>query len=95
MVKQSNNLLVTRVTGGESMPYDQSLDEKVFAEVKDFDKTRINISVYSYNHGPKKVQITRENKDSKDVWRYVKLGRLSKEEIEGTLPIIQKALSTM
>jgi hypothetical protein len=77
------------------MPYDSSLDEKVFSKAWESEATRVTISVYSYNNGPKKVQITRENKDPNGNFRFTKLGRLSKEEAEGILPLIQEAVNTI
>lgn len=77
------------------MPYDPNLDEKVFAESWEADSTRITVSVYSYNQGPKKLQITRENKDGEGNFRFTRLGRMSKEEVDAVLPLIQKALGTM
>lgn len=77
------------------MPYETELDEKVFSEAWEAEGTRINISVYSYNKGPKKLQITRENRIGDGDFRYVKMGRLSKEEIEAILPLIKEALTKM
>jgi hypothetical protein len=77
------------------MPYDRNLDVESFKEVKEFGDTRITVSVYAYNNGPKKLQITRENHTSDDEWRFTKLGRLSKDETQAILPLIQKALGGM
>lgn len=77
------------------MPYDSSLDEQVFSKSYETPATKIIVSVYSYNQGPKKLQLTRENKDSGGTARFVKLGRLFKEEIEAILPLIQEAMQEM
>ena len=77
------------------MPYNSSLDEKMFSEAWEADNDRISVSVYSYNGGPKKLQITRENKDREGNFRFTKLGRLSKEEVQAILPLVQKALECM
>lgn len=77
------------------MPYDSSLDEKLFAESWESERGRITVSVYSYNKGAGKLQITRENKDSQDNFRFTKLGRMSKEEVEAILPLINKAIEHM
>ena len=77
------------------MPYDSSLDERLFSKVWENEAERISVSVYSYNNGAKKLQITRENKDRQGNFRFVKLGRLSKEELEGILPFVQEALGNM
>ena len=77
------------------MPYDGSLDEQLFSNSWDGEGTKITISVYSYNKGAKKLQITRENQTNEGEYRFTKLGRLAKEEAEGILPLIQEALAKM
>ena len=77
------------------MPYDSSLDEKLFSKTWEGELDRISVSVYSYNSGPKKLQITRESKDRQGNYRFVKLGRISKEETQAILPIIQEAVENM
>ncbi len=77
------------------MPYDKALDVESFKEVKEFEDTRITVGVFSYNDGEKKLQITRENRDQNDEWRFTKLGRLSKHELKEILPGIMKAVEAM
>ena len=77
------------------MPYDQSLDQEIFKEVKDFGNTRVTIGIFSYNGGEKKMQVSRENKDQTEEWRFAKLGRLSKSEAREIVPIMMKALESM
>lgn len=77
------------------MPYDKSLDEQVFSESFDTKNGRITVSVYSYNQGAKKLQITREARNAEGNYIIAKLGRLSKEELEAILPMFQKALAQM
>ncbi len=77
------------------MPYDSNLDDQLFSESVDFEDTKISVSVYSYNNGPKKVQITRENKDTQGNFRFTKLGRMSKEEAEAVLPLITNAIASI
>lgn len=77
------------------MPYDSSLDNQLFSKVLETDGGRITVSVYSYNNGPLKLQIVRENKDAEGNFRFAKLGRLSKEEALGILPLVQEAISHM
>ena len=77
------------------MPYDASLDEALFSKSWENDSERLTVSVYSYNKGPKKLQITRENRDQEGGFRFTKLGRMSKQEIENVLPLIQEALGFM
>lgn len=77
------------------MPYNADLDKELFSEKWEDDRTRIRVGLFSYNQGQKKVQITRENKDNDDNFRFTKLGRLTKEELKGILPLIEKALEKM
>jgi predicted transcriptional regulator len=77
------------------MPYDSNLDNQVFSRFWENDSGKIVVSVYSYNNGPKKIQIVREVKDRNGEYSFAKLGRLTKEETEGILPLIQEALKNM
>lgn len=75
------------------MPYDSSLDKQVFAKSSELESTKLTVSVYSYNNGPKKLQISRENMDTEGQWRFSKLGRMTKEEFASILPDLQEALN--
>ena len=77
------------------MPYDSSLDQTLFSKDWTTDNERLTVSVRSYNNGPKKLQITRESRDSQGELRFAKLGRLTKEEIDNILPLIQEATKKM
>lgn len=77
------------------MPYDTSLDNQVFSKSWENDTGKIVVSVYSYNNGPKKLQIVREIKNKGGEYTFAKLGRLSKEEIQEILPLIQEAIKNM
>jgi len=77
------------------MPYDSSLDVQVFSRFFENDNGKIAVSVYSYNNGPKKLQIVREIKDRNGEFSFAKLGRLTKDEIEGVLPLIQESIKSM
>lgn len=74
------------------MPYDKSLDKEIFSKNWEDDGCRITVSVFSYNNGPKKLQISRENKNAEGELRFAKLGRLTKEEAQAILPYINEAL---
>ncbi|MCK5083172.1 MAG: hypothetical protein KAR31_09730 [Candidatus Omnitrophica bacterium] len=77
------------------MPYDQSLDVASFKETKEFADTRITVGVFSYNEGTKKLQISRENQNQNEEWRFAKLGRMTKDEAQEIIPIMAKAIETM
>ena len=77
------------------MPYDANLDKEIFTKSHENDDGKISVSVHSYNNGPKKLQIVRENRDPEGALRFAKLGRMTKEEAQAVLPLIQEALSSM
>jgi uncharacterized lipoprotein YehR (DUF1307 family) len=77
------------------MPYEASLDECQFTKSYETESQKISVSVYPYNKGQKKLQISRETKDKQDEFKFAKLGRLTKEEAKNILPLIQEALANM
>jgi len=77
------------------MPYDQSLDVSSFKESKEFEDTRITVGVFSYNGGLSKLQLSRENRNQNDEWRFAKLGRMTKEEAQEIVPLMAKAVEGM
>jgi len=77
------------------MPYNKELDETLFTKSWEGENERLTVSVLSYNKGAKKLQIARENKTFQGEYKFAKLGRVSKEELEGILPLIQESLQFM
>jgi predicted transcriptional regulator len=77
------------------MAYDSSLDQQLFVKDLESEKGKISVSVYSYNNGPKKLQLSRSLKDEKGNYSFAKLGRLTKEELQSVLPLLQEALAAM
>ncbi len=77
------------------MPYNAELDENMFSKVWENESDRLTVSVFSYNNGPKKLQISRESKNAGGELRFAKLGRMTKEETEAVLPFIQEAIGNM
>ena len=77
------------------MPYDQSLDQELFSKTWENDAGKLIVGVYCYNNGPKKVQIRREPKTDEGRPSFAKLGRLTKEELQGILPLLQEALGKL
>lgn len=77
------------------MPYNSSLDQETFSKFWENDTGKIIVSVHSYNNGPKKLQLARELKGKEGQPTFAKLGRLSKEEVEGILPLIKEATAAM
>ncbi|MAG78736.1 hypothetical protein CL616_05220 [archaeon] len=78
------------------MPYDKNLDKELFAETVEFETTKVKVSVMCYNEGMKKLQLSRENLNpNSGEYSFSKLGRMTKEEVEKVLPIMQKAIEQM
>ena len=75
------------------MAYDSSLDQQLFAKTWEGNGTKLTVGVYSYNKGPKEVQISREVVADEGRPGFAKLGRMTKEELAGILPSLQEALS--
>ena len=75
------------------MAYDRTLDTQLFAKSWESATGTLTVAVYSYNNGPKKLQISRELPAEEGRPSFAKLGRLTKEELEGVLPLLQEALA--
>ncbi|MCB9756834.1 MAG: hypothetical protein H6753_00240 [Candidatus Omnitrophica bacterium] len=77
------------------MPYDATLDKEIFKVTKEFGESRVTVGVFSYNNGEKKLQLSRENRDQNNDWRFAKLGRMTKAEAQEVAPLIMKAIESM
>ncbi len=77
------------------MPYDSSLDKCLFSKSHETEDNRITVSIMSYNGGAKKLQLARENRNAQGEFRFAKLGRMTKEEAQAVMPIIQEAIGKM
>jgi len=77
------------------MPYDSSVDQQIFAKSWEGNGAKITVGIYSYNKGPKKVQLTREVLGLEGRPGFAKLGRLTKEELQGILPLLEEAISQL
>jgi len=71
--------------------FDKSLDKELFSASAEFDRTKITVAVFSYNGGTPKLQIGRENKNAAGELSFAKLGRMTKEEVEVIIPLVDKA----
>ena len=72
--------------------FDPSLDKTLFEEKAEFERSNVVVAVKAYNEGIPKLQLTRENKKADGSTSFAKLGRLTKEEVEAMMPLIQKAM---
>ena len=74
--------------------FDKSLDAELFKETVEIGEAKLNVGLYSYNGGTKKIQISRQRKaeeGSEYPWKFAKLGRMTVEEADAILPLIEKA----
>jgi len=72
--------------------FDPNLDENKFSESVDFEGSKIIVGVFSYNGGQSKLQISREKINADGNSSFAKLGRMTKDEAEKVIPLMQKAL---
>ena len=77
------------------MVFDKNLDKELFSETKEFETSKIKVGVYSYNDGEKKLQISRETRNQDGEWKFAKVGRMFKDEVEAVIPLMQKAIEHM
>ena len=77
------------------MPYEADLDKEVFSKTVESETGQLSVKIMSYNDGPKKLQISRERRSQDGELKFAKLGRMSKDEAESILPLIQEALTNM
>jgi hypothetical protein len=77
------------------MPYDPNLDVNKYSESVELEGTKITVGIFSYNDGESKLQISRERINSEGGATFAKLGRMTKEEVEKVVPLIQKAFEKM
>jgi len=75
--------------------FDKSLDKELFSESVEIERGRITVAVFSYNENTPKLQIGRENKNAEGEYSFAKLGRMTKEEVELVLPLMEKAKSSL
>ena len=71
--------------------FDKSLDKELFSRSVEFERSRITVSVFAYNNGTPKLQLSRETKGSDGEYTFAKLGRLLKSELEAVLPLMEEA----
>jgi len=72
------------------MPYDASLDEVLWQEKTEVGEFAFEVKVMQYNKGTPKINVQRFRGEM-----FTKLGRLTAEEMEALLPIMQKALEAL
>ncbi|MCB9358447.1 hypothetical protein H6503_00805 [Candidatus Woesearchaeota archaeon] len=75
--------------------FDPNLDVQKFEEIVEFDGSNIKVGVYSYNEGQPKLQLSRERVNAEGQTSFAKLGRMTKDEAEKVIPVMQKAIESM
>ena len=75
------------------MAFDKSLDKELFSETAEFETSKITVGVFSYNEGTSKLQLSRKVLDPENgEYKWAKLGRMFKDEVEAVIPLMQKAV---
>ena len=77
------------------MPYNSEMDECTFSKSHETEDDRLNVGIYSYNKGMKKLQISRESRGAQGDFKFAKLGRVTKDELQALLPLLQEAVNHM
>ena len=78
------------------MPFNPELDKTLWNDEVRVGKFVLEVKIMQYGEGEKKIQIGRVQKEvPEDEGRFMKLGRLTKEEAEAVLPLFQEALKNM
>ena len=78
------------------MPFDPELDKTLWNDEVRVGKFVLEVKVMKYGEGQTKIQIGRVQKEvPEDEGRFMKLGRLTKEEAEAILPLFQEAVKQM
>ena len=75
------------------MAFDKNLDKELTSKLAEFETTKIKVSIFSYNDGTPKLQISRENLNpNSGQWSFSKLGRMTQEEAEAVLPLFDEVV---
>ena len=75
--------------------FDPNLDKELFSEDVTVGNHRLKVAVMSYNDGEAKLQIMRERLKEDGTGTFAKLGRMTLDEVNAVLPLMQKALEYM
>lgn len=76
------------------MPYDPEQDKTLWNDEVRVEKFTLEVKIMKYGeNGVPKVQINRLQKETpEDEGRFMKLGRMTKEETEAIIPLLKKAV---
>ena len=78
------------------MPFNPELDKELWKKEVQIGKFALDVKVMQYGEGQAKIQIGRVQKEvPEDEGRFMKLGRLTKEEAEAILPLFKEAIENM
>lgn len=76
--------------------YDASKDESLFSKESTVGANVLEVTVFSYNNGPKKLQISKKVADKEGELTYAKkLGRLTKDEVKALSILFAEAYKNM
>jgi len=79
------------------MPYNPEQDKTLWNDEVRVGKFTLEVKVMKYGeNGQPKIQINRLQKETpEDEGRFMKLGRITKEEAEAIMPLVEKAIDNM
>lgn len=88
------NMIITRVEEGGQ--YDKSKDSELKKEIISINPGKdIVVGIYSYDSGQKKLQISRRVATTTGQGGFRPIGRMTKDEIEKILPVINKLMKEL
>ena len=76
----------------EKMAYDKELDKNLYEKSVTIGESVLTVSVFQYNEGAKKLQLSRATAEDN---KFTKLGRMTLEEVNAVLPLMQGAVEIM
>ena len=71
--------------------FDPNLDKEIWSESVTLGISKLKVSVMSYNDGAPKLQISRERLNKDGEGTFAKLGRLTLDEVNAIMPLMEKA----
>ncbi|MBI5881318.1 hypothetical protein HZB90_04265 [archaeon] len=71
--------------------FDPNLDKEIWSESVTLGISKLKVSIMSYNDGAPKMQISRERLNQSGEGTFAKLGRLTLDEVNSVMPLMEKA----
>lgn len=75
--------------------FDKSKDKLVKSETLEFEGMKITVSIHSYDGGDNKMGLSKLLVKEGEEDKFAKVGRMTKEQAEKVVPVMQKMLEDM